>query len=260
MAALLYYFGYVTTLARYSYFGLDLAQLRFTTQELALQSVAAVYVPVAILLGAGLLAYLARRWVKAMTLGRPRRSVVLGAVGLVLGTLLVARAITGILVPAIAETEPIATTPACLGAGAVLAAFGADLVVERRPTGSEDARRRRVVWTFVAGAVVLSLFWAANSFAAAYGAGQAEIVAERMGTRPRLVLDTKERLYLDYGGIEETSLPAGADQTFRYRYRGLRLLVESGERMFLVPAVWVPGTSRVLVLPDDGSVRVQLGT
>lgn len=55
---------------------------------------------------------------------------------------------------------------------------------------------------------------------------------------------------------EETggALPRG--QTFRYRYRGLRLLIMGQGRMFLVPAQWDPSDS-ALIVPPDGSVRVQ---
>ena len=57
-------------------------------------------------------------------------------------------------------------------------------------------------------------------------------------------------------GIEETVLPASEGQTFNYRYRGLRLLIEGQNRMFLAPDVWSASDS-TLIVPLDGSVRVQ---
>src|SRR4051794_26460224 len=43
LTALLYYYGYVATYARFAYFGVDLATLRLPTQELVLRSVAVLY-------------------------------------------------------------------------------------------------------------------------------------------------------------------------------------------------------------------------
>ncbi len=75
------------------------------------------------------------------------------------------------------------------------------------------------------------------------------------------MLDTRERLYLrDTVTEEQVLLPAGADrapegQTFRYRYYGLRLLVQSGDRLFLVPERWDPSDSTLVF--DMSDVRVK---
>jgi hypothetical protein len=57
--------------------------------------------------------------------------------------------------------------------------------------------------------------------------------------------------------IDESVLEFEEGQTFRYRYRQLRLLlVKGGEVMFLVPAQWsTSGTT--LVVPMNDEVRVQ---
>jgi hypothetical protein len=54
-----------------------------------------------------------------------------------------------------------------------------------------------------------------------------------------------------------TSLPeATPGQHFRYRYRGLRLLAQSGDRMFLIPKDWTWRDGDVLVVPPGSGVRV----
>ena len=64
------------------------------------------------------------------------------------------------------------------------------------------------------------------------------------------MLDTPERLYLRDGDHQGDRPRAGQGaepeegQTFRYRYYGLRLLVQAGDRMFLVPERWDPATRR----------------
>jgi hypothetical protein len=75
-------------------------------------------------------------------------------------------------------------------------------------------------------------------------------------SRPTRPPPGARRLFLRDPGIEETALPASDGQTFHYRYRGLRLLIEGQNRMFLVPDVWSASDS-TLIVPLDGSVRVQ---
>ncbi|GAA1981238.1 hypothetical protein GCM10009838_48050 [Catenulispora subtropica] len=63
-------------------------------------------------------------------------------------------------------------------------------------------------------------------------------------------------MYLHSPGVEETILPATPGQTFHYRYRNLRLLIEGHDRLFLVPATWSASDSTTVV-PFDGSARLQ---
>ena len=71
-----------------------------------------------------------------------------------------------------------------------------------------------------------------------------------------VILDTRERLFLADGTVEETALPVEEGDRFRYRYRGLRLLILGSDRLFLVPDAWSASDS-TLVVPLDDSVRVQ---
>lgn len=263
IAALLYYYGYVTTLARFAYFGVDLSTLRMSTQDLALRSVEALYVPLAALLAAGLVGFWLHTTVRAFLVqGKYTRLLQRGGwLAITLGTVLLVRAVIGIIHSSIAANEFPGITPISLGLGALLMAYGRHLVTYVSPDQNRSQRRRRlerVVWTAVSGIAVLSLFWLTNSFAAAYGRGQADVDSLKLGTKPSVTLDTKERLYLGYPGVEETHLPIENGQQFRYRYRGLRLLIESDSRLFLIPERWRKG-GNVLVLPEDSSVRVQFG-
>lgn len=58
------------------------------------------------------------------------------------------------------------------------------------------------------------------------------------------------------GVTAESVLPTLEGEPFRYRYRGLRLLVQGDDQMFLVPERWTPSNSTVVV-PVDGSARLQ---
>ena len=261
LTALLSYFGYVTSYAQFAYFGIDLTALGMSTPDLVLRSVAALYVPLLVLLGAGLGAYLLHGALRDLA-AAARRTLLFwaGLLTAAAGVLLVARAIYGIVVPDVAEREVTATTPLCLGFGALWCAYGGYLAqaVRRagRPPTPAARRGGRAVVVAVCGVVVLSLFWTTNSFAGAYGRGQGAADSARLTERPDVVLDTKERLYLRYPGVEETALPVAEAQEFRFRYRGLRLLIEANGKLFLVPEQWREGGA-VLVVPHDDSTRAQ---
>ena len=91
------------------------------------------------------------------------------------------------------------------------------------------------------------MFWAASEFAAAVGRGGAERFASGAGGRPDVVLYSAQRLFLNAPGVIEEPLPEQPEAAYRYKYRGLRLLSESKNRLFLLPAVWTPGTVTFMI-------------
>jgi hypothetical protein len=183
IAALMYYFGYVTSYARFAYFGVDLTTLHLSTQELALQSVAALYVPVAALLTAGLFGYLLHAGVRrALGVRRLQQPIRWSGLGLALiGTILIGRALVGVVDTDVAANEPIGLTPLSLGLGPLLVAWGRQVALGAadRPQERERATAR-TGWLFVVGIGVLSLFWTTNSVAGAYGTGQAQRISEHL--------------------------------------------------------------------------------
>ncbi|MFD6175501.1 MULTISPECIES: hypothetical protein [unclassified Isoptericola] len=282
IAALLFYFGYVSLTAQLGYFGLRLSTLGFSYQEVLLRSVAVVYVPLLVLIVLAIAALWFHTWAGALVGdARFRTAVVVAASVLVaVGAAALVRGVRGVLTPDLAATEAIATTPICLGFGSAAIAYGVSVLDRARRRSRAAPRPVAMVASayLVAGFVVVALFWAANSFAAAYGRGQAEAQAGRTGRLPAVVLDTKDLLLADYPGIAVEALPCRVEvsrsvpegsfptadelcdaQRFHYRYTGLRLLDESGGRMFLVPdgAGWDPDTSAVMVVPADADVRLQ---
>ncbi len=259
VTALLFYFGYVATAAEFGYFGITLGTVGFSTQELALRSIAALYVP----LGGLFLGVLAVTWTHQRVrqrLGDRRGRPMLRrlAVGLlVAGALAAGRGVVGVLVPEVARREGVAVTPLGLAVGVTFLAYGRYLLQQTAPSAGAPGPGAARGYAIAAAIVVLALFWATSSFAGAYGHGVARVAAARLADRPGVVLDTRERLYMRYPGVEESMLPPAKGQTFHYRYRGLRLLVEADGRMFLLPEQWRRGTGATLVVPVDDSVRVQ---
>jgi hypothetical protein len=260
LTALLYYYGYVATYARFDYFGVDVAVLRLPTQDLVLRSVAVLYVPCAAILGLGIGYLLIRNGTRTAVRSKARwpRLRQVGWAAVTIGSALLVRAAIGLVRPDVAQNEFPATTPMALGFGVSLVLYGRHLLKHTADDGGNDTAQS-AVYLLASGIVVLSLFWAANTFAAAYGRGQAEDDSVALTDRPEVVLDTKERLFLNTACATETSLvPADAEQGFRYRHRGLRLFAVGSDRLLLIPDRWRDGCE-VLVVPDDDSVRIQFG-
>lgn len=261
VAALLFYFGYVSTFVRYEYFGVDLNALDLSTTELLLLGTEVIFPPLAGLLVLIVLALVAHRAVKSLLeRPKPRAAKLVAIVVMVVGAALFARAAVGILVVSVSREEFPGVTAISLALGLPLLVYGAWTYRDTttRPRGTRT-RANALLVTMLVAIVVLGLFWATNNFAAAYGRGRAAEQAAELHTRPRVVLDLEQQLYVPEGlkGVHQFPLPNSEDQHFRVRCQGLRLLTEAGGRLFLVPEEWTPSTGRTIVVPYDDSVRVQ---
>jgi hypothetical protein len=126
VGALLFYFGYVATRARFEYFGvyLDIADL--SNQSLLLYGLEVVYVPAALAFLA-VLATVAAHGAVRWLLGDPARdhvSLLVALAAALGGLLLVGRALVGMLVPDIEDREPVpGTTALALASGPALVAY-----------------------------------------------------------------------------------------------------------------------------------------
>lgn len=267
VGAVLFYFGYVSARSQYEYFGIDVDTIGLGTQDYIMRSPQPLLVPLLVLAlaGVGVLALLSwtRRWVAAPARRalQVRRLVqwCLGAGAVLLGAgvaLLFGYAGLGDW-----PFYPL-VTPSLTGFGAALIAYGGRVRELRRrlPAGTPADRSalllRRASEALVFVIVAVSVFWTTATVAQWSGRGLAREQARELDRLPSVILDTKERLYLRSEGIAETALAESPGQTFRYRYRNLRLLIHGNDRMFLVPRHWSASNS-TLVVRLDGSVRVQ---
>jgi hypothetical protein len=283
LGALLFYFGYVSSRAQFAYFGVDVDTIGLTTQDYVMRSPQPLLVPLLVLtlLGVGaMVLHASIRQRIAATESGARGPVRLNAYLrvahrlLLIGLTLVIGGV--VLLFAYASLRDRAwyglVTPLLLAGGATLVAYAARLQHLLRPPTSTDpedpaiaARARadssvhalrRSATVLLAVVIVANVFWMTATVAQYSGRGQAHALSKRLDTLPNVILDTRERLYLRDPGVEETALPVSPGQTFRYRYRHLRLLIQGHGLMFLVPDTWSASDS-TLVVPLDESVRVQ---
>jgi hypothetical protein len=245
ISGLLFYFGYVSARAQYEYFGIDVDTIGLRTQDYVMRSPQPLLVP---LLGLTLLAVAGLLLHNAIlpTATTIRRAKIVTIALLLLGVLgLIGYPILGHL-PYYALV-----VPAVIGLAAAALAYLS--YFDRKAAGLAP---QYVLLGLLAVVTTTCAFWATATTAQYSGRGLAKSDARNLRQFPVVILDTKERLQLRSPGIEETSLKAGAEQAFNYRYRGLRLLVVGQNRLFLVPQQWNASNTTVVV-PLDSSIRVQ---
>jgi hypothetical protein len=259
----LFYFGYVSTLVRYDQFGVDLTMLDLSTIDILLLGTEVIFPPLAGLLVIGLAGLVAHGGVRTLLRRDDRRAaVVVAALAVVAGAAMFVRGMVGILWVQVSIDEFPGVTAVCFGFGVPLLAYG--VWVYRRALGHTRQGRRTAqelaLLVGLIGIMILGMFWTTNNFAAAYGRGRANELAAELHTMPLVVLDLTQALYLpqDVQGVIQYELPRSEDAHYRVRCQGLRLLTEAGGRLFLVPPEWTGPSRRTIVVPNDGTVRLQL--
>lgn len=278
LSALLFYFGYVASRSQFEYFGIDVDTVGLGTQDYIMRSPQPLLVPMFVLAlgGIGILALFAqtRRWVTAVSPGangtpaettQRARHVQRLAIGcLTIGLIVLGVGLVLLLVYVRFRDwafYPL-VTPLLTASGAALIAYGSHIreLTRRQPeqNSTEDPTLllRRSARALVIVVIVVSVFWTTATVAQWSGRGLAQRQALELDQLPSVILDTKERLYLRSPGIDETALEQSEGQTFHFRYRNLRLLINANDLMFLVPNKWSASNS-TLVVRMDGSVRVQ---
>ena len=265
ISALLFYFGYVSSRAQYAYFGIDVDAIGLSTQDYVMRSPQPLLVPLLVLVMIAVALVALHLWVTAwLGRARPERARIVTHRALYIGLVILAAGITLIILYPVLADWPYynLVTPIIVAVGAGVVAYSWRLVSRLppqpdalpSPAGSPALRRMGLVLLCVL--VAATLFWSTATIAQWSGRGLARQDARHLDDLPRVILDTKERLYITDPFIKETALPASEGQTFRYRYRNLRLLIQGKDRMFLVPDAWSASDS-TLVVPLDDSVRVR---
>ncbi|MCZ2859874.1 hypothetical protein [Blastococcus sp. VKM Ac-2987] len=260
--ALMLYYGWARTDQQARAMGLDVSLFGYTTQDYVLRSVRTLYLPL-LVLGVLALGWLTAQQSVNRRLLRPgphRRILLAGwtILGLGLSIALLTLAV------GISRNRPPLLLPLAIAAGVAAAAYGGSLVRAARGTERDPAPPwQRALRTLLVSAVVaLALFWQLSDFAGAIGRGYADEVAASVPALPRATAYSPVPLGIQAPGVVEEPIdidPSAAEApgAARYRITGLRLLTQSGGRIFLLHDGWTPETGTVVVLPVDDEVRWQ---
>lgn len=254
LTALLVYFGWKRSDVQARALGLDETIFGLSTRDYLLRSVGSLFVPLAVVAGAGLAWMWCDRQVRPL-LGNPawwprlRRGIAVLRWSWLLVPALAAALYATTLVGAVA-------LPASVGVGALLTAhavsLGRDLDGHRGLPGPDRTWRTEVNRGLVAVLVLLSVFWAITLVADSRGRALADRLERTIDSRPAVVVQSSRPLGIDAPGVTESRVGKDA-----YRYHGLRLLHHHEGRFLLVHDGWSRQDGVLLILHDDDDLRFE---
>jgi hypothetical protein len=254
VTAVLYWFGLELTVGRVGWFGLTTGVLGFSTTDYLIRGTEAGVVPLVVLFFAvlagvathGVLARLAARHHNARWY-RPTLGV-----AFVAGGLLSAAGFAGAFTPLPFPADGYLMPPALLATAPLFTIHVGRLLLE-------DAGRHyvRVAAIATIGLAVLGVFWATSLYAEALGRGRGQQLASNLGSLPAVTVYSERSLTLDAASGEP--LVASGNSRYTHRYSGLRLLLFSGGKYFLLPDTWTRETGTVVILADTPELRVEIG-
>jgi hypothetical protein len=75
---------------------------------------------------------------------------------------------------------------------------------------------------------------------------------------PSVVVYSAQRLNLSGDGVRQTRC-AQPDAAYKYRYDGLKLLLQSGGQYVFLPATWRTASGSAFVIPRTDSLLLEFG-
>ena len=249
---LLFYFGWSHAYWFFDYLGVNSTLLGLSSRDYLMRGLDGLFVPIVVLAGVTLVAMWGGRLLQArleQLEAYGRRSwwpPVLGGIGVVLW----ANGLSRILGPT-PLNRPLALAPLSLGTGVAMIAGAVHL---RTASQSRSDVVGLVEYVAVFVLIGLSLFWAANDYAAAVGRSRAAQFVRELPSYPEAIVYSEHDLNLT--GIEMVSC-ADSDAAYRFRYDGLALVMQSDDNYVLLPKWWSRHEGVAVVLPRRESVRLE---
>jgi len=261
LTALLYYFGWSHAYWFCDYFGVNSTVLGFTTTDYLMRSVDALFVPMTVAACAALLAVWGHSVLRSRLAAgsRPRalRFLVPGA--LALGGVLLFGGFLSIFITTVLSKHLVAA-PLSLGFGVLLIVYVIhlrQLTGDRRPDAGNGRGWVAVAeWAVVFVLISLSLFWAATDYSAAVGRSRASDFVAGLPSYPNVVIYSEHSLSLHAPGVRQVRCP-DADTAYRFRYDGLKLVLESGDQYLFLPSQWTPARGVAILIPRTDSMRLE---
>jgi hypothetical protein len=263
LTGLLFYFGRLHITGFFRYFRVNFTVLDLTVNDYLIRSADGLFRPLAAVTVFGLAAlggnrFLVERLVPERRLDVLRTLIpVLSAVGVLL---------LGIAVADLAQDGPLVHDYPEVGGlglsgGVLLLAYAAHM--------SRTSGRRRVVtgrrvaettvlaeWGLTFLLLSIGLFWAVGSYAITVGTGRAQQAQADLPTTADAVLYSEQSLRLAVAGVTEVRC-LDPDAAYRFRYDGLKLLLQSGDQYLFLPTEWTRENGTAVLIPRGDSVRLE---
>lgn len=260
LTALLFYFGWSHAYWFFAYFGVNSTILGLTTQDYLIRSIDGLFVPLTVVASIGLLARWTHISFKTRLAPESRAAVlrVLVPVSAVSGLILLAIGLWGMFARTVFEFH-FEVSPLSLASGVLLLSYASHLHRSMTPTDTnpvEPAWIGVVEWAGVFVLVGLGLFWGAQGYAAAVGTSRAQAQASQLDGEPSAIVYSAHSLSLHAPGVKEV-VCANPDAAYRFRYDGLKLILQSGDQYFFLSRAWSPSDGPAIVIPRSDSLRLE---
>jgi hypothetical protein len=258
ITALMLYFGWARSNAQSKWMGIDVSLFDLSAQDYVLRSVSTLFVPLLVVsvVAIGWLELHRRIAASIDQTGSSRAVRVAGATTMYVG---LGAAMVGVVLAAIKLPWPPGGVvfPLLLAAGTALAAYGHHLVrLATKPLAAHApvARWQGVLENLLVGVVIaIAVFWAVGEYAGIVGRGIGEGFERRPSSLPQAMAISETPLGFDAPNVATTPITVGPKTL--YRTTGMRLLGESGGRLFLLNDGWNRTRGRIMVFDTDKSVH-----
>lgn len=254
LTGLLLYFGRMHAFGFFDHLGVSYTAMDLTPADYLVRSADGM-IPPLVLAGGALLAGLWARRLLAPRLDERQRETarrVLLPVCLVTGSgagvLAVADTVRGTVFTAAPELRGLSL---CVAVLALLAA-----VRLARGSGPVGAAAAVTEWGTAFVLVGVGMFWAVGAYASGVGSGRGVQFEQALPWLPETTLFSERDLGLAGPGVVVTAR-AAPDTGYRYRYQGLKLVIQSGNQFLLLPAGWTATDGAAVLLPRGGPTRLE---
>lgn len=257
VTALLIYFGWSHAYWFFYYFGVNSTLLDLTTQDYLMRSVDGLFIPIMFLACIGIVGIwvhrLLQRWVPAHLLNTAHRILAehRGTIGFALATI----GLWGVMANTPFEVN-VAVSPTCLGLGAILLTHGSRTGRSVHPAASAPTWVTMWAWAGMFVLAGLSLFWVANDYSADVGTSRARQLEQELNNEPSVSIYSAQRLALDARGVRE-AVCEHSDAAYRFRYDGLKLVMQAGDQYLFLPEEWTPRDGTAILMPRDDKIRLE---
>ncbi len=255
LTALLYFFGLIETQVFFAYFRVHYTLLAQTPDEIFARGVDGVFLPLAGAAGAVLIFLVLVRflrirltgdaWVRLLRICTPAAAG-LGAV-LIVSTVLIA-------------LNPINEYLGLPGLGFALGVLMVLFAWRHWANAVRAMSQRSSLLELVLGYVLVSigLFWAVGDYSGVLGTQRGFEIAAQLPTRPAATVYSSESLNLTASGVLQVKC-ADPEAIYKYRYTGLKLLLQSGGQYVFVPSNWRAANGVAFVVPKTDKLRLEFG-
>jgi hypothetical protein len=263
LTAVLYYLGLQHAYYFYGYFRVDLSVLGLSPADMISTSVNLLLVPSIL---AAILALLAL-WADSRLRARldkasgPRLRRVLVPVLASAGLVLAAGGLLGAFTSTVLN-QIVAGSPLGLAVGVLLVAYAVRMRRHLAATEKETGRGRSRAWVAATEwavafiLVAIGLFQAANDYGHASGTAAAQQLVADLPSYHNVAVYSERSLSLQEPGVRQVRCQ-DPQAAYRFRYDGLRLIVESGGQYLFVPRAWTPAWGVAILIPKSNSLRLE---